>query len=51
LDNIVLEKEDKGFDAKENHLVAKTIGEEYDVCFPFDIALMPNVEIEVHRFK
>jgi hypothetical protein len=50
LDNIVLEKE-KGFDAKKCHLVVETIGEEYDVCFPFGIALVPNVEIEVHKFK
>jgi hypothetical protein len=51
LDNIVLEKEEKGFDVKECCLVAETIGEEYDVYFLFSIALVPNVEIEVYRFK
>jgi hypothetical protein len=51
LDNIVLEKEDKGFDSKECCLVAKTIGEKYNVCFLFGITPMPNVEIEVHIFK
>jgi hypothetical protein len=51
LDNIVPEKEDKGFDAKECCIVVETIREEYDVCFPFGIALLPNVEIEVLRFK
>jgi hypothetical protein len=46
-----LEKKDKGFDAKECQLVAETIGKEYNVCFPFGIALVSNVEIEVHKFK
>jgi hypothetical protein len=49
-ENIVLDKEDKGFDAKEC-LVVKTIGEEYDVCFSFGTTLVPIVEIEVHGFK
>ncbi len=51
LDNIVLEKEEKGFYAKDCCLVTETIGEKYDVYFLFGTALMPNVEIEVYRFK
>ncbi len=51
LERIVLDKEDKIFDAKKCHLVAETIGEEYNVCFPFGTTPMPNVGIEVHIFK
>jgi hypothetical protein len=51
LDNIGLEKEDKGFDVKECRLVAETIGEKYNVCFSFGTTPMPNVEIEIHIFK
>ncbi len=43
LKTIVLEKEEKGFDAKECHFVAKSIGEEYDICFLFGHTLVPNV--------
>ncbi len=51
MDNIVLQKEEKGFDAKECCLVVETIGEEYDVYFLFGTPLVLNVEIEVYRFK
>ncbi len=47
----MLEKEEKGFYAKDCCLVVETIGEKYDVYFLFNTALVPNVEIEVYRFK
>ncbi len=43
LKNIVLEEEEKGFDAKECCFVAETIGEKYDIYFSFGHIPMPNV--------
>ncbi len=51
LKNIVLEKEQKGFDANKCHFVAKTIGKEYDICFSFGHTPMPNVQVNIHKFK
>jgi hypothetical protein len=51
LTKLVVEKEDKIFDAIECQFVDDTLGNEFLGCFPFGNDSLPSVSIDVHYFK